>query len=541
MPVDIHSWLVIPVDLESGNREGCDRCRTSSADCTYALADIGTGRRRPRRIPTTPATSSSRSSRVSSRPSTAPLQTRINGDQTDLVVDPYATSRSSPHAGEGDSDGGIPITQHQQQLQQANGGDLPHSATDTLMQDWDDLAWDDSLFSLDHPLSGANVYNYLNVSEPFTNHRDPVLCPPGSLARWPGSSQQPVSETLALQRMPQQALKESQLSARRQECDCLGALVKVLENIGKSQTQSEWTGIDMQLMSLWQAMHTCHQVIACNTCSTCSDSPVLVATIIQLFAGISDELGSICGRTRASSHPQTISKDEEMAVGTVWIAIVAGQNLYIVGGAVSYRAGGNVVRKLFVNTTLSLPLDQDWKASDVSYKSFPPPDSISHSLYDAGLWVNDESEKDANPDVYLWGGSYYRENEPGHERDRNLWTMQTKADGTGNWGKASVPTKIKQTGAGTAASCGGKGYMIGGWGSNDTDPNFSKVEGGMINVPGLISYDFTSSDWNNHSIEALTQAKLGTYADGAAICVKMAGTSPKLFVVGGTVNSEPSG
>jgi hypothetical protein len=119
--------------------------------------------------------------------------------------------------------------------------------------------------------------------------------------------------------------------------------------------------------------------------------------------------------------------------------------------------------------------------------------------------------------------------------------MQTKADGTGNWGKASVPSKIKQTGAGTTASCGGKGYMIGGWGSNDTDPNFSKVEGGMINVPGLISYDFTSSDWNNHSIEALTQAKLGTYADGAAICVKMTGTSPKLFVVGGTVNSGPSG
>lgn len=360
--MDTPSWLVTLVELErlvagwlfvrlihfaelteivklrcSGNRDGCDRCRTSSADCTYALADIGTGRRRPRRMPTTPATSSSRSSRVSSRPGTATAHNRINGDQPDLLIDPYATSRSSPHTGEGDSDGGTSL-QHQQQQQQQqrqhqhqtqqqhhhqqhiNGGNEDHSATDTSMQDWDDLAWDDSLFGLDHQLPEANVYNYLHMGEPFANHRDPISFPFSSSIRWPGPSQQPVAESLALQLAPQQALKVSTGSDQRQGCDCLGALVKVLENIGKSQTQTEWTGIDMQLMSLWQAMHTCQQVIACNSCSTCSDSPVLVATIIQLFAGISDELGSICGRSRANNDSSEAHvKEDDMAVGAVWI------------------------------------------------------------------------------------------------------------------------------------------------------------------------------------------------------------------------------
>ena len=194
-----------------------------------------------------------------------------------------------------------------------------------------------------------------------------------------------------------------------------------------------------------------------------------------------------------------------------------------------------------VNSTLSLPLDDDWTASDVSYQSFPMPGGVSHGVWNPGLWVNDEKENDANPDVYLWGGSYFRVNEPGHPRDRNLWTLQTQSDGNGNWDKASVPQTIKQTAAGTSVTCGGRGYMIGGWGSNDTEPSFGSVKNGMINVPGLVSYDFASGDWNNHSIEALTQEKSGTYADGAAVCVELEGQSPKLFVLGGAVNAEPAG
>jgi hypothetical protein len=119
---------------------------------------------------------------------------------------------------------------------------------------------------IDHPLSGANVYNYLNVNEPFHHPQDSATCPPASSIRWPATSQQTVAGNLMLQRVPRLALGESQSSAQRQGCDCLGALVKVLENISKSQTQAEWTGIDMQLMSFWQAIHTCQQVIGCNTC-----------------------------------------------------------------------------------------------------------------------------------------------------------------------------------------------------------------------------------------------------------------------------------
>ncbi|KAH8169147.1 kelch motif domain-containing protein [Sarocladium implicatum] len=222
-------------------------------------------------------------------------------------------------------------------------------------------------------------------------------------------------------------------------------------------------------------------------------------------------------------------------------AVVAGQYLYIVGGQVTYKVNDDTFNRFFVNTTLSLPLDEDWESSDVSYESFPLAKGISHGVWNAGLWVNDEKEDDATPDVYLWGGSYNRPNEPGHPRDRSLWTLQTQENGQGSWNDSSVPNSIKQTAAGSSATCGGKGYMIGGWGSNDTDPAFSSVQNGLINVPGLITYDFKSGDWNNHSIEALTGEKEGTFADGAAVCVEMQGQSPKLFVIGGAVNKEPAG
>lgn len=261
-------------------------------------------------------------------------------------------------------------------------------------------------------------------------------------------------------------------------------------------------------------------------------------------------------RNQARGQHLPVAGNDRSKVLTDYTAIVGGKHLYIVGGSVAQRDGSDSVEAFVgmyfpssrtrmypanstfaVNETLSLPIDKDWKASDISYETFPSAEGISHGVWSPSLWANDETE--GEEDVYLWGGSYFRGNEPGHPRDRRLWTLQQKSNGKGSWAGSDIPKAIKQTNAGAPVSCGGKGYIIGGWASNDTDPSFDDITNSIVGVPGMVSYDFATGDWKNHSIEAL--AKQGTYADGAAVCVKIPGKTPKLFVLGGAVNTEPQG
>lgn len=194
--------------------------------------------------------------------------------------------------------------------QVADNASMPHSTTSS--------SWEDSLFDLEHSLLGTNDHDCFNFGEAFAADKEFIEGVTMNNLRWPGPLLLPppgnAPSTMPPQEM-QQTLKKA--DAQKQGCECLGALVKVLEHVGQSQTQSDSTGIDMHLMSLRQAMNICSEVVSCTNCSTCSDSPVLVATIVQLFVSISDQLGGLCGLPRDG---ETDDADVgQVDLGVIWV------------------------------------------------------------------------------------------------------------------------------------------------------------------------------------------------------------------------------
>lgn len=86
-------------------------------------------------------------------------------------------------------------------------------------------------------------------------------------------------------------------------------------------------------------------------------------------------------------------------------------------------------------------------------------------------------------------------------------------------------------------TCGGKGYLLGGWGTNGTDLEaFDSSEG--RSVPGLITYDFEDKVWRNESKNFWTDD--GSWMRGEAVCVELPDRTPKVFFLGGLISMDES-
>jgi hypothetical protein len=86
-------------------------------------------------------------------------------------------------------------------------------------------------------------------------------------------------------------------------------------------------------------------------------------------------------------------------------------------------------------------------------------------------------------------------------------------------------------------TCGGKGYLLGGWGTNSTDQEAFDSEKG-VSVPGLITYDFEDKIWRNESKNFWTDD--GSWMRGEAVCVELPDRTPKVFFLGGLIGMDES-
>lgn len=189
--------------------------------------------------------------------------------------------------------------------------------------------WPDSFFQFDTQFLSTNDYEALNLGPDFTGQRDlsdwnlvedvdwPMGTPPFPSSPDNSGSIMPLPTLLQL---PEMAVVQP--TAGASNCECVGALVQVLEHVGQSQMDSNAIGIDTHLMSLQQATQICGAVVSCSKCSTCPINPILLATIIRLLTSISDQLGSLCGLLHEGQplgDTAVMSAASDVDVGAIWV------------------------------------------------------------------------------------------------------------------------------------------------------------------------------------------------------------------------------
>jgi hypothetical protein len=176
-----------------------------------------------------------------------------------------------------------------------------------------------------------------------------------------------------------------------------------------------------------------------------------------------------------------------------------------------------------VNITESISLKQSWTNSTVSFnsivKSAPNADSFS-------LWVDADTKM-----IYAWGGFGPYGNMTGAEHI-HLWAFTPDNEGGGSWA-ASLPnnpavftTLLRGTGGGET-SCNGIGFFLSGTASLATD---ASVSGGPMPLPGLLTYNMSSSTWANLS----APTPYATSNFGQAACLPFGSDGLVMFFGGGS-------
>ena len=186
-------------------------------------------------------------------------------------------------------------------------------------------------------------------------------------------------------------------------------------------------------------------------------------------------------------------------------------------------------RTFVVNVTESIPLNQSWTNATVSFKSIERTAPITKS---EALWVDSSTQT-----LFSWGGEGPYGKTSGAD-NITLWALRADQQGGGSWAP-SVPdnpavfdTLYRGT-AGSATTCNGIGYLLGGLASPASDEN---VSGGLLPLPGLLTYNMTSATWTNLSAtfpEATVQS-------GEAQCLPF-GPNGLVMFLGGMYSSVTDG
>lgn len=140
--------------------------------------------------------------------------------------------------------------------------------------------------------------------------------------------------------------------------------------------------------------------------------------------------------------------------------------------------------------------------------------------------------------IYRWGGERSFQ-VPMPEDQVALWGFKPDNDGqNGTWGKqtpwdSDFFDELVASTNGASAVCGKKGFWVGGYGKESSDPAFADVHVNSIPaVPGILEYDFDSRKWKNDSTVPMNSPH-GTFINGMAACAQGYEANPVVVLLGG--------
>ncbi|KAL2075522.1 hypothetical protein VTL71DRAFT_465 [Oculimacula yallundae] len=180
-------------------------------------------------------------------------------------------------------------------------------------------------------------------------------------------------------------------------------------------------------------------------------------------------------------------------------SVVAGNYVYIDGGAFSYSPGGQL-QIVHSTTTLSIDMSKSWTNSSVVINSFTKPSGIPY-LDDGDLWYNEKENRLQEGFV----GAAARFNSPEEAGyPLGMWSFKLDGQGGGTWSKdtaatdAIISAKLTRPYQALTAVGGGVALSLGGYENSRTVPENGNVTN-QIPIPGLVTYDMSNGKFTNSS------------------------------------------
>ncbi|KAK0125518.1 hypothetical protein ONS95_000474 [Cadophora gregata] len=180
-------------------------------------------------------------------------------------------------------------------------------------------------------------------------------------------------------------------------------------------------------------------------------------------------------------------------------SVVAGNYVYIDGGAFSYLQGGSL-QILHSTTTLSIDMSKSWTNSSVVINSFSKPNGVPY-LDDGTLWYN---EKESTLQIGFTGAAARFNNPEQAGYPLGMWSFKLDGQGGGTWSQDTAATDaITSAGLtrpyqGLSAFGGDTAISIGGYENSRTVPENANVTD-QIPIPGIVQYNMTTGTFTNSS------------------------------------------
>ncbi|PVH89554.1 hypothetical protein DL98DRAFT_477 [Cadophora sp. DSE1049] len=180
-------------------------------------------------------------------------------------------------------------------------------------------------------------------------------------------------------------------------------------------------------------------------------------------------------------------------------SVVAGNFVYIDGGAFSYLQGGSL-QILHSTTTLSIDMSKSWTNSSVVINSFSKPSGVPY-LDDGTLWYN---EKENTLQEGFVGAAARFNNPEDSGYPLGMWSFKLDGQGGGTWSEDTAATDaIVSAGftrpyQGLSAFGGDSAINIGGYENSRTVPGNVNITD-QIPIPGIVQYNMTTGTFTNSS------------------------------------------
>ncbi|CAG9978383.1 unnamed protein product, partial [Clonostachys byssicola] len=200
--------------------------------------------------------------------------------------------------------------------------------------------------------------------------------------------------------------------------------------------------------------------------------------------------------------------------------------VYLDGGIVSEKGVSNAWP---VKNTLSLDLTTPWLPQEASFRSSDKSSNNIPSLWKHAMFVDNAAGA-----FYIWGGRYFFISDP---PPLKFWKFTANKNGGGSWATEEADPSfnaIIRSEAGAFTSSKDAGFWFGGQGTPETHDGLSK-----LNIPGFVSFNFTTKIWTNHTDAPFSPR--GTLVYATATYLPGVGPNGIIMLLGGQGVTVPKG